>query len=313
VGTRPIRNIAVLGVGGVGGYFGGLIAHALRSQGDEERSVAFVARGLHLEAIRRNGLTLNTSEGTFTCVPHLVTDRISDIPRPDLCLVCVKSYDLPAVLETLTERIDGETIVLPLLNGVDIYDRVRAVLTGGVVLPSTVYVGTHIESPGVVTQRGGGTILTGPDPASPDFDPREFLSLFRDTGIKVEWLPNSFGAIWEKFIFIGAFGLVTALTGKTLGAVLDDNELRGTVRAVMEEVVSLARARGIDLPPGVIESSLEKARVFPHETKTSYQRDLEDPGKKNEGDLFGGTIVRLGASLGVPTPVTRSIYERLQP
>ena len=161
-------NIGIIGVGGVGGFFGGKIARFLASAGSNDH-VSFLARGTHLSAIRERGLTLVTEDdGEFNCRPDLATDRVSDLPALDVCLVCVKSYDLRPVAERLSTKITNDTIVLPLLNGIDIHERLRAAVAGGVILPACVYVGTHIEAPGRVLQKGGGcTIIYGPDPAHP--------------------------------------------------------------------------------------------------------------------------------------------------
>ncbi|MCX5803271.1 MAG: hypothetical protein NTU69_07040 [Proteobacteria bacterium] len=130
--------------------------------------------------------------------------------------------------------------------------------------------------------------------------------------IRFEWHDNPYTPIWEKYVFIAPFGLVTADSKKTLGEVIADKGLKELVQRVIREVVSIAKRLGIDLPEDIENKPIEKAGNFPPETKTSYQRDIETKGKLNEGDLFGGTIIRLGEKTGVPTPVTRSIYHENQ-
>jgi 2-dehydropantoate 2-reductase len=311
---KGIKDIVVFGLGGVGGFFGGKIACRLDREKDETRGVFFVARGPHLEKIRKDGLVLNTADGNqMVCRPALATDNMEDIPRLDLCLICVKSYDLEGALRALGPKVGDDTVLLPLLNGVDVYERVKAGLSRGIVLPATVYVGTHIERPGVVTQQGGeGIILLGKDPCFPDFNPgrvTDFLSLME---IKFKWIDDPFPAIWEKYVFIAAFGLVTACSGKTLGEVASDSEWRKQTEGVMREIVRIAERRQIALPAGIVGDSLEKANNFPYETRTSYQRDIETKGNLNEGDLFGRTILRMGLELKVPTPVTRSLYSKIE-
>jgi 2-dehydropantoate 2-reductase len=306
-----VRTIWVFGVGGVGGYFGGKIAFEVAHKGITDRHVFFIARGSHLEEIRKHGLVLNTTaQGRIVCRPDYATDQVEELPPPDLCLLCTKSYDVPEAARALSMKVKRETVVLPLLNGIDICERIRSVLHGGVVLPACVYVGTHIETPGVVTQQGGdGIILCGADPEFPDFDSAGLSAFFRQSGITFQWQENPYSAIWEKFIFIASFGLVTAASGKTLGGVAEDERLRALARGIMIEIVSLAEKKKIPLPEGIVERTLERPKNFPFEAKTSYQRDLETKGDRNEGDLFGGTILRLGKALGVETPVTRSVYD----
>jgi 2-dehydropantoate 2-reductase len=309
-----IRNICIYGVGGVGGYFGGKIARAISVGAKDEKQVFFIARGQHLEEVRKHGLLLNASdEEGLRCVPTLATDNVEEIPSPDLCLVCVKSYDLNNALSVLSRKIKKETILLPLLNGVDVYERIREQLTDGIVLPACAYVGTHIERPGVVTQKGApGIIVCGKDPNRSDFDPLPLITFFTEANIQFQWTDDPFAALWEKFVFIASFGLVSARSGKTLGEVMADTALKEQVRSVMTEIVGLAGKKGITLPADMVEVSLAKGKRFPFDTKTSYQRDVEREDKENEGDLFGGTIVRIGRATGIPTPVTGSIYAEIE-
>ena len=308
-----INNICIFGTGGVGGVFGGKIAHALAQNKDSVRKVYFIARGAHLEEIKKNGLTLNTPEERgILCKPALATDNIADIPQPDLYLLCVKGYDLDAATLTIKKNIGDNTLVIPLLNGVDIYERIRKNLDTGIMLPGCVYIGAVVEKPGVVTHVGGpGMIICGKDPNIPDFDPQGVIDFFNDMGIKFTWNDDPSPALWQKYVFIAGYGLVTAYTAKTLGQVLADPEAKEMTQKVMEEIAAVAKKKGVKLADSIVADSLQTGNNFPPETKTSFQRDIEAKSKRNEGDLFGGTIIRLGKELGVPTPVTESIYSKL--
>lgn len=308
-----LKTIWIYGTGGVGGFFGGKMAYALRQGHHSETRVYFIARGKHLEEIRAHGLTLNTpTEKGLICTPAGATDNPSDLPAPDLVLLCVKSYDLENALDVLAERVSDTTVILPLLNGVDIYDRVQAALPRSTVFPGCVYVGTHIEKPGTITQNGGeGAILFGPDPGHSRRSADEVIQLFELCGIKHRWNIDPFPAIWEKYMFIAPFGMVCAASGKTLDEVMAAPELKNVVTAIMREVEAIARARGVQLAPDIVERSLAKAASFPAGTKTSFQRDVERGGK-NEGDLFGGTILRIAGLRDIPTPATFRVYQMLQ-
>jgi 2-dehydropantoate 2-reductase len=259
-------------------------------------------------------LILNTSEKQgMICKPALATDDIDEIPISDLYLICVKSYDLDDVITAISEKIKSDTIIIPLLNGVDIYERIRKILTTGIVLPACVYVGTHIEKPGVVTQKGGdGVIFCGKDPEFLAFDSQEIIELFKQLKINFTWKDDSYPDIWGKYVFIAAFGLVTAYSSKTLGEVMADQEAKNLVRKIMGEIVAIANEKDIKLPKNIIETSIDKANNFPYEIKTSYQRDVETPGRKNEGDLFGGAILRMGRKLDIQTPTTQYIFSEIQ-
>jgi 2-dehydropantoate 2-reductase len=306
-----ITTIGVIGVGGVGGYFGGKLCRLLDREPDLR--IAFVARGEHRRAIEAHGLQLNSeADGEIICRPSLATDDFAALPPLDLCLLCVKEIDLAAALQQLAPKLDDRSIVLPLLNGVDVYDRVRAVIANAIVLPACVYVGTHIERPGRVVQKGGACkILFGPDPQRPDMGLAELSALLERAGVRFEFTPHIATEIWKKFTFICAFGLVTAAHEKTLGEVRDDPALSRDVQSIMHEAIAVARQLGVPLPADIADTSFAKAADFPPEARTSFQRDFHTSNKPDERDLFAGSLLRLGAKLGVPTPTTAAIAAAL--
>jgi 2-dehydropantoate 2-reductase len=313
--VHRICNIAVIGVGGVGGYFGGKLCKLL--QETTGCTISFLARGEHLRAIQQDGLVVHSDDGDIVCRPSLATSDFHELPPPDLCLLCVKEFDLFPVLSRLCPLIRENTVILPLLNGVDIPTRIRRVIPNGILLPACVYVGTHVERPGVILQKGGACkILFGPDPLHPTFSVDEILSLFGRASIKCEWTPDIQVEIWKKFIFICAFGLVTAAFDKTVGQVLDNDTLRTEVQAIVNEAIELAGASGVRLPSGTAEAALLKARSFPREAKTSFQRDFEQSDRKDERDLFAGAMLRLAREFRVQIPATQrvaSILEKRKP
>lgn len=310
---RVDRHVCVFGVGGVGGYFGGRLAWWLESQTDPDWHVSFLARGEHLAAIRSRGLELNTPDARLMCVPSSASSDMKDLPVPDIVLLCVKGYGLDEALRQIAAHSHDGTVVIPLLNGIDIHERIRTQLPNARVLPACVFVGTHVDRPGVVSQAGGdGVIFLGGDPVDPGFVPLSFLSLLQDAGIRYTWFDDARPAIWEKYVFISAFGLVTAASRMALGEVVRDPRLLEDAREIMREVVGIAACEGVDLDPDVISTAVTKASGFPFETRTSFQRDVESGGQ-DEGDLFGGTILRLGRRHGVPTPATRRVYAQIRP
>lgn len=305
-----IRNIGILGTGGVGGFFGGKLCLGT----DTQNRVFFLARGKHLERIKEHGLTLKTEkERELLCRPTLATNSIHDMPELDLCLLCVKEFDLPPLLSELKNRVSEKTVLLPLLNGIDIYERVRSVIDKGIVLPACVYIGTHIESPGVVAQRGGACkILFGPDPRHRDYTPEALLQLFRRAGILHDWKQNIRTSIWEKFIFIASFSLVTAAHDRTVGEVLENESLRDDVSGIINEIISIAGRVGVPLPSDIAETAMIKGSTFPYETKTSFQRDFAVDNKRDERDLFAGAILRLAREFGQEAPKTEELLTKLE-
>lgn len=312
--VAPLTHAALLGVGGVGGYFGAKLCQ-LKSRASALHSlhVHFIARGEHLQAIRSRGLLLKAhGQPDLLAQPASATDQIRTLPPLDFCLICVKQFDLAPALHQLAHLVHGRTIILPLLNGVDVHSRIRQVITTGTVLPACVYIGTYIQSPGVIAQHGGACkIFLGPDPDHPADPPPHLCNLLTSADIKFEWKTSIQSDIWEKFIFISAFGLVTAAHDKTVGEVLEHPALTEQLLQVMNEVVALATALKIPLPPDIIQTSIAKGQSFPFDTKTSFQRDFERPDKPDERDLFASSILRLGVRLNIATPRTKALSEVL--
>jgi 2-dehydropantoate 2-reductase len=308
-----INKVCIFGTGGVGGYYGGKIAESINREKTPGQEVYFIARGEHLHAIKAKGIMVKTPARTYSGMPTLATDNIRDIPFPDLVMLCVKSYDLEAALESAKDKIQDRTLILPLLNGIDIYERIRKIIKNGMVLPACVYLGTHIAGPGVIEQNGGnGIILTGPDPLFPQYTGEDLIPNLKAKGLEMTWNQDPRLAIWEKYLFIAAFGLVSAFSEKSLGVIMESEILRGMVRGIMAEILSLAISKGIRLPEDILEASLNKAFNFPYDARTSYQRDIESQRQLNEGDLYGGTIIREGIESGLPTPVTESVYRQIE-
>jgi 2-dehydropantoate 2-reductase len=307
-----VKRVCIYGTGGVGGYFGAKIAELFANRQESENEVYFIARGAHLQAIQQHGIVLKTPAGTISARPVLATDNIGEIPSPDLILLCVKVYDLPQAAAAIKTAARANTVIIPLLNGVDIVERIRSMMDTGIVLPACLYLGTHIESPGVINQSGGnGVIIFGPDPKKPEYTTENVKAFFTKTGIKYEYYADPQPKMWEKYMFIAAFGLVTALYGEALSAVMANPLHRNLVSSIMEEIYAISRKKNIGLPSDIVEISMQKAANFPSDARTSFQRDIESGSLSNEGDLFGDTIIREGQSLGVSTPVTEKVYRQL--
>lgn len=309
-----MKNICVVGIGGIGGYVAGRLSTAPKIRRTDGANLSLLARGAHLEAIRKSGLVFRSASGEkIACRPHAATDKPADLPVQDLIVLCVKGYGLVEACEGLKPAVGPGTAVLPLLNGIDIYERVKKLLPGAVVLPGCIYISSALKEPGLVVQSGGkGNIVAGFDPARKDFNPQPLKEIMAEAGIPFEWKDEPLNALWTKYIFIASYGLVTAVSGKTIGGVLADPELRARMQGVLKEIAALAEAKGAGLPENAVEDVFAKGAAFPFDTKTSFQRDVEIPGRPNEGDLFGGTIVRMGKELGIPTPVSKELYRKIQ-
>jgi 2-dehydropantoate 2-reductase len=301
-------NIGIIGVGGVGGYYGGKLCRLIATQ---ETKVYFVARGQHLDEIRSNGLSVRTAkEGDWISWPVLATDNFADLPVLDACLICVKEYDLQNATRQLRPHVSEATAIVPLLNGIDIFERMRNELDVGLIFPACTYIGVHISTPGKIYQMGGDCrVLLGPDPQAPAFRPHLLLKLFDQSGIQYEWFEDIYPVLWRKYIFISAFSLVMAGFDKTLGQVMETPKLGEIVRAIMGEVAALAGSKGVALPGDIVDATYRHGNDFAYESKTSFQRDFANSDKPDERDIFCGAILRMGKQSGIATPATRELSD----
>ncbi|MBF9221294.1 ketopantoate reductase family protein [Hymenobacter ruricola] len=310
--TTETTELAVVGLGGVGGYFGFKLAqyHA----GAAAVWVTFVARGATHAAVRTHGLTLLSPEHAEPVVhPARLVATVAELGKVDLLLLCTKEYDLEDLCRQLQPVLPAGSVVLPLMNGVDIYERIRRWLPQAIVLPACVYVASHLKESGVVEHRGNpGRIIVGQDPQFPSFDPTPLLRSLTAAGIALEYQADVFPAIWTKFFFIASFGLVSARYNRSIGQVNEDPALHARARHLMQEIEAIARAKGIDLPADIIARTFQKAATFPYPTPTSLQLDVHAGRPRTELELFAGAILTYGEALALPVPETRRIYREIQ-
>ena len=305
-----MKNICIYGVGGVGGYFG---AKMIQNNSNNHYHISLIARGNHLDKIQKSGLKLIGENETVIVHPDMATQNILEIPQPDLVLMCVKSYDLAAAVQDVNRVMTAETIILPLLNGINIPERIRIDTDKGAVLPACVYVGTHVAEPGVIKQKGGnGRIIFGDDRIKGAKAAVQTAAILKELSINCDYLPNPDLEIWTKYLFIAAYGTVTSATGKTLGEVYENNQLKSHVKAIMTEIVELASQKGVEFEEMEIMRSLDKAKSFPFEAKTSFQRDFENPLKKNEKELFVDNLLAISEEFKVNVPMIKHYNLLLQ-
>jgi len=300
-------RIAVFGAGGMGGFFGGVLA-----RGDQD--VTLIARGAHLEAIRTNGLTVKSQVcGDFT-IPVQATDDLGEVGPVDLVLFCVKTYDLETAAEQSRPLFGEKTLLIPVQNGIEVPDQLARLLGERHVLGGLTYVGGSIEAPGVVAQRGNtGELIFGELGGGKSPRVERVLSVLRQAGLDAVLDTDIRRKMWEKFIVICANGGVLALLRQPFGPVFASPEASQLMRGTMEEVYALARASGIDLPTGTVDRLLEflKNNVNPAAQSSTLQALLA--GRRLELEHLNGAAVRLGRQLGVDTPINFVIYAALKP
>ena len=306
------KNITIIGLGGVGGYFGFKINQY--NESENKFDIAFVARAQTYDIVKAKGLTLLSPEHPNSITkPSEIVQNISDIKNPDLILICVKEYDLENVCTQLKQIINPKTILLPLMNGVDIYDRIRKIIPEITILPACVYVASHIKEKGIVEHKGkAGKMIFGKDPAHNSEDVEWIIQLMKNSGIDFDFKENSFTDIWTKFFFVASFGLVTAKYNSSIGMVCNDTAQQQAATQIMNEVKAIADKKNVLLPNDIIDKTFEKASTFPPETPTSLQLDINVKKQNNELELFAGAIIRYGKELSTKTSFTEKIYSEIK-
>jgi len=299
-------RIAVFGAGGVGGYFGGRLAQA----GQE---VIFIARGAHLQAMRRFGLRVDSLKGDFTLPSVQATDAPAQAGEVEAVLVAVKAWQVPEAARAMSPLVGERTCVLPLENGVEAPEQLAEALGAPRVLGGLCHISAYIAAPGHIKHVG-----IEPHVALGELDGRrseraERLRLaFEQAGVWAEVLDDIQAAMWEKFLFIAAISGVGAVTRAPAGVVRQVSGARGLLEAAMEEICALARARGVKLADDILTRTLAFVDGLPPGVTASMQRDILE-GRPSELDSQNGVVVRMGAQAGVPTPVNAYLYHSLLP
>ena len=246
---------------GVGGYFGSKLCRLISAQGAE---VYFVARGEHLDAIRRNGLLVQTAAKASGLAIRRWRQTIF---KPCRCWTFVWSVLKPTICRMsarqLRHCVSDATAVIPLLNGIDIYERMRKELEVARIFPACTYIGTHIASPGKIAQRGGDCkIQFGGDPQAPGIRPESVCDVFAQSGIAYEFFDDISSELWRKYIFIASLGMVQASFDKTLGQVMESPELSHYLQSAMEEITALGRRQENRLACGHCGRKLSSGAEF---------------------------------------------------
>jgi 2-dehydropantoate 2-reductase len=300
----------VIGAGGVGGYFGGRLA-------ESGQEVWFVARGPHLEALRRQGLRVESVAGDFEVRPvRAVADaaEAAEGGPADAVLIAVKSWQTEEAARAARPAIGPETAVLSLQNGATAAEEIGAVVGAGRMLAGVCRIMAYLAGPGHVVHAGvEPAVVVGELDGSRTERLRAMVDSFRACrGVTAEPADDVQREIWTKFLFISAISGVGAVSGVPAGRMRAVAETRELLAAAMREVEAVARVRGVGLAPDVVERTLAFVDRLPEEATASMQRDLLD-GRPSELEAQNGAVVRLGREAGVPTPVHAMLYAALKP
>jgi 2-dehydropantoate 2-reductase len=298
-------RVAVMGAGGVGGYFGAKLARA-------GHAVTMIARGAHLEAIRRHGLRIRSAaEGDWVARVEAVDGREGLAPA-EAAILAVKGFDTEAALEQLRPAVGAGVPVLSLQNGVSSAEAIDRVLGPGHAVGGAAYVFAFLDEPGVIAHRLLGRIALGELDGRVTARVEALRDALAGAGIPVELSTAMRRVLWEKYLLIGAQAGMTALTRSPVGVLREIPECWRMYRALVEELAALGRAEGVDLAADAVDRVMAAAGDLAAEATSSMANDLAG-GRRLELEALHGHAVRLGARHGIPTPATLAVYAALRP
>ena len=298
-------NIVVVGAGGVGGYFGGMLAKA-------GFDVTFLVRGETLKAIKTNGLQIKSIKGNFT-VNSKATDSYNEIGMPDLVILGVKSWQIEPIAEKLNSVIHEKTMVLPLQNGADNADRLREILPDENVLAGLCKIVSKIEAPGVISHfEYEPEIIFGEYNNAKTERVQKLKEIFDKAGFNNTLSEDIHLDIWKKFLFIATVSGMGAITRTPFGVMREDENIRELLYQTANEIMAIANAKGIALTNQHIVMAMAIVDRMDHNTTASMQRDFMG-GRPSELQNFNGYIVEQGKQLHIATPINKFTYHCLLP
>lgn len=300
-------RIAVFGSGGVGGYFGGRLQEA----GED---VVFIARGRQLEALRSRGLAIRSPQGDITLERVSATDDPATAGEVDLLLVATKAWQVEEAAHAMVPMVGPKTTVLPLQNGIDAATTLGVVLGDDRVLTAMCRILAYIEEPGVIRHAGiEPTIVFGEsDNSLSERVERILATLQAAPGVTAEIPEDIHVAVWVKFAMIASVSGLGSVTRAPLGVIRSVPETRRLLERSLEEVLAVARARGVAIPPDTFAKCFRFIDGLPADGTPSMQRDIAE-GRPSEIEAQNGAVVRLGRQFSIRTPVNQFIYDVVRP
>ncbi|MFW9802771.1 MAG: 2-dehydropantoate 2-reductase [Candidatus Thorarchaeota archaeon] len=292
-------RIAIMGAGGVGGYFGGLLAKS----GED---VVFIARGEHLQAIKKNGLQIRSPKGDFTVQP-VATDNPSEIDPVDLLLFCVKGYDTIEAANRIKPLVTKDTIVISLQNGVEKEETLGRIFGVANIMGGLCALSAYIEAPGIIHHEGLERLAFGEIDGRKSGRGKLLLEVFQKAGINASLSENIVSEEWEKFAFICAVGGLCSLTGLPVGPILDFEGTRHLYESTMNEIIQIAREKGVSLSDDVLDKLMNFSLGLNPDIRPSMYRDLMNK-RRIEIDILNGAVVRLGREFHISTPTNDFIF-----
>lgn len=302
-------RIAILGIGGVGGYFGGKLSESFADSNDVE--IIFIARGESAKSIKQNGLKIISPEGEQIIRPSFVSDEPTKIGKIDLFILCTKAYDLAESIEKYKACISENTVILPLLNGVNHAETVQNILPNAEVWNGCVFIVARLIEYGIVKVDSEIRLLQFGSNSAERSKLERVEDIFKSAGIQMELSNDIDKTIWEKFIFISSLATLTSYLDKNVGEILSSPDHQNLLIDLIAEVSSLARAKNINVGENIEELTLEKIKKAPPTATSSMHADFAKKGK-TELETLTGFVVKEARLLNVATPNYKRLYSELK-
>ncbi len=298
-------KIAIIGSGGVGGYFGARLAAG-------GADVTFVARGKHLEAMHKNGLKVLSALGDLNLPKVKATDDTKTIGPVDVVMIAVKLWATEEAALSAKPLIGPNTVVVSFQNGVIAVDTLIPILGKQHVMGGVSNIAALIEEPGVIRHNGTmANLFFGELDGKTSARAQAFAELCKKAGISTHLVDDIHSAIWEKYVRLVTLSAMTSLTRMPIGPIRSDPDTRALMQQVMEEVVAIARAKGAKLDANIVADQLAKVDGYPATMVASMCGDLRR-GNRLELPWLSGTVAKLGSELGIPTPANQFVYAALK-
>jgi len=301
-------NIVIAGIGGVGGYFGGLLAKQFHNS---EIRIFFMARGEHENAIRNAGLKLETTSGNFIVNPDGIFPEPGEAGIADLILFCTKSYDLEESANKCRSIVDRKTVLLPLLNGVDATERLEKIFPRNEVWKGCVYLVSRLAAPGLIRESGNiRKLFFGSDSGS-ESRLSSAENIFRHAGIDATWSKNIIETVWEKFLFISPMATLTSYLDKSISEVFSNAESYKLLEKLLKEIKAVSDSKKIILPESLTQENINKLKSLPADATTSMHSDFKKGGR-TELESLTGYVIKEADQMGISVPTYNMMYERLK-
>ncbi len=303
-----MTRIGFIGAGAVGGYFGGLMAmHYAKS---DEVEIYFVCRKETEQQIAKHGLRLDTTHGNYHIAPLLLSSSNSQDIIFDYVICCTKSYDLESGLISVSSNLANNTIIIPFQNGVNSYEKIKAILPGIEIWDACVYIVSRIIEPAYIKETGEIQSIYFGSRNEDSSRLKSLEQLFVNAGIKAQKSDQIISTIWEKFLFISSIATATSCFDKSIGEILSDEQYKSVFHHLLMELKSLADAKKIPLRKDIIESVYSKMSKLPFEASSSMHHDFRNH-RQTELESLTGYVVRMADDIGLTVPVYREFYLNL--